>query len=785
MITWEPGQIILDEYLIERELGRGGMGRVWLCKSQSTGRQFAVKQSILTDEKSRQAFLVELQTWIDLPEHPNIVPCRFFRTVGDEIVIFADFIEGGSLAEWIAKHKLTTVEQILDVAIQFAWGLHAIHERGLIHQDVKPGNVLMTSDGVPMVADFGLARARQASANGGLKYQEQSAGVHSVLVSGAGRMTKQYASPEQIAGQPLSRKTDIWSWGVSVLDMFDGGVSCPNGGQLAGAMLDAILDSGRPEDGLPTMPYLITTILQRCFSKNLSQRAEHIEAVAKEFELAYENICGQTYARSQPKISTPDKRDSFRDKYYICGQCRNPFDWLVMACRASGLNPTDVTTQYRSSVAYTRTASRLSDLAVYEEALRIFRLSEDHGQSTVGLSMAEVHLDISQLMALVGNVQGALVSIDKAINILRNITGVKCGSEYVKYSLCRALNVKGNQLFKAGKYGSACQHYADSLAILSELCVNCDKHAFRIAAANAYNGQAAVNYAVGNNDDVVDISNKVIALCCDNVDGDEGGGSRCEVKREYQKELALALLNKGLSQIALNHAQSAYETLRECDRILSSMIKLVDAMLVVPHLAHCCMNQGLALVELGHLDRAIEIYGRSISYYRELVAARDHGEYSYELALAICNMAYALGLKGECSVSLRHFDESVLILRRLVEVEGRKEYAHFLAQVLSRKSQSHVILNDLVGAVKINSDVVGIYGRLVQVEGRLDLAGDLAVAILNGYSCQLWLGNSNNVSMPIIKKYYNILTTEADSRKRVDLINYKQIYLDVFGDMLK
>ena len=121
MSEWHAQQVILDDYLIEKELGRGGMGRVWLMKSNSTGRRFAVKQTLLKEEKHRKAFLSELQTWIDLPKHPNIVPCRFFRTVGDEIVIFADFIEGGSLADWIAKRKLTSLEQILDVAIQFAY----------------------------------------------------------------------------------------------------------------------------------------------------------------------------------------------------------------------------------------------------------------------------------------------------------------------------------------------------------------------------------------------------------------------------------------------------------------------------------------------------------------------------------------------------------------------------------------------------------------------------------------------------------------------------------------
>ena len=142
---WAEGAQILGEYVIEKELGRGGMGCVWLVKSNSTDRRFAVKQTLLKEEKHRKAFLTELQTWIDLPEHSNIVLCRFFRTVGDDVVIFADYVEGGSLKDWIDSGRLyegdqqQALERILDTAIQFAWGLHSLHELGLVHQDVKPG----------------------------------------------------------------------------------------------------------------------------------------------------------------------------------------------------------------------------------------------------------------------------------------------------------------------------------------------------------------------------------------------------------------------------------------------------------------------------------------------------------------------------------------------------------------------------------------------------------------------------------------------------------------------
>lgn len=145
--AWFPRQVILDEFEVERELGRGGMGTVYLVRSRLTNERFAVKRTLSSDATSQRNFLTELQTWIDLPEHPHIAACRFPRTLGNETLIFAEYVAGGSLSEWIRDRKLTRLEQVLDVAIQLAWGLHALHKRGLIHQDVKPGNTLLTREG--------------------------------------------------------------------------------------------------------------------------------------------------------------------------------------------------------------------------------------------------------------------------------------------------------------------------------------------------------------------------------------------------------------------------------------------------------------------------------------------------------------------------------------------------------------------------------------------------------------------------------------------------------------
>ncbi len=158
---WSVGKVLFGDFEIKSALGAGGMGAVYLVRSRSGGQRFAVKTILpnkRNDKESRRAFLEEVQTWIDIPDHPHLAACRFFHTLGDEVAVFAEYVEGGTLYDWIHQGKLSQQEKILDVAIQFAWGLHAIHEWGLVHQDVKPGNVLMMRGGTAKVSDFGLAR---------------------------------------------------------------------------------------------------------------------------------------------------------------------------------------------------------------------------------------------------------------------------------------------------------------------------------------------------------------------------------------------------------------------------------------------------------------------------------------------------------------------------------------------------------------------------------------------------------------------------------------------------
>src|SRR5206468_3896772 len=140
------------------------------------------------------------ETWVGLGLHPHVVDCYYVRRIEGAPRLFVEYVDGGSLHDWIRQKRLRTLDRVLDVAIQFAWGLHYAHEQGLVHLDVKPANVMITSDGLAKVTDFGLARARLHPLVGAGSLGPARGG-ETLTVDGAGGVTPAYMSPEQ-GGRP-------------------------------------------------------------------------------------------------------------------------------------------------------------------------------------------------------------------------------------------------------------------------------------------------------------------------------------------------------------------------------------------------------------------------------------------------------------------------------------------------------------------------------------------------------------------------------------------------------
>lgn len=307
---WSVGDVILDTYEVRKlteslDYAEGGFGRVYRVHHRSWNMDLAVKRlkpDLLQNmepakqEKFKANFEQECERWIELGLHPNIVSCYYVRRLGGIPRVFAEFMDGGSLAGWIRAApdgqlgrlyeggKEEALKRILDIAIQFAWGLQYAHrheekdkqERELIHQDVKPENVMMTSTGEAKVSDFGLAPAG----------------------------TRAYYSPEQGNGASLTRKTDVWSWGVSVLLMFTGELTW-GAGPAAPDALEDYLKTGRGSADIPRMPDDVASLLRRCFHADPESRPEMAE-LAADLQAAYEKPrdaggVGEAYPREEPK----------------------------------------------------------------------------------------------------------------------------------------------------------------------------------------------------------------------------------------------------------------------------------------------------------------------------------------------------------------------------------------------------------------------------------------------------------------------------------------------------
>ncbi|KJU84075.1 Serine/threonine protein kinase domain protein [Candidatus Magnetobacterium bavaricum] len=338
---WTVGDVLLDLYEIREVYKSGGMGVVYRTFHRGWNVELAMKSprpEYFQKEEDKRNFEREAETWMDLGLHPNIVSCYYIRRIDDVPRVFAEYLGGGSLRDCIRKRKLTTLESILDMAIQFAIGLNYAHEKGLVHQDIKPANVMLSNDGIVKVTDFGLAKARALTDNKAIE-MDISRGA---LVSYGG-MTPAYCSPEQASSaeramsarassvglnsaglnsalpvsaqqtiitphttssfleanlKPLSAKTDIWSWGVSIMEIFVGGITWMTG-SIADIALENYLKQDPVENVIPPMPPEIIELLRRCFQKEPQDRPDSMLEIVEELKRIYRNITGKAYPRTQ------------------------------------------------------------------------------------------------------------------------------------------------------------------------------------------------------------------------------------------------------------------------------------------------------------------------------------------------------------------------------------------------------------------------------------------------------------------------------------------------------
>lgn len=315
--TIQKGSTILDTYRVESDAIEGGMGSVWRVHHTGWNVDLAMKRpqpKCFSSEKSKVDFIHECESWIGLGLHPNIVSCYYVREIAGTPTIFSEWMDGGSLESAIRKETLyggteaTQRERLLDIAIQFARGLHYAHEAGLIHQDVKPDNVLLTKEGEAKAADFGLARARAVltALEGDPTMREGDSGGKTIL-SPSGGYTPAYCSMEQMDGKPLTRRTDIYSWAVSVMEMYLGARPWANG------VVAGLGSKGYFEQARVPLPEALKDLLAQCLDGEPQNRPHDFKEIEVKLHGIYQDETGNAYPRPMPKAAA-DTADSLNNR---------------------------------------------------------------------------------------------------------------------------------------------------------------------------------------------------------------------------------------------------------------------------------------------------------------------------------------------------------------------------------------------------------------------------------------------------------------------------------------
>jgi len=252
------GTVIAGRYKINKILGRGGMGIVYLADDTRLKRPVALKflpPGLALDEDIKRRFIIEAQAAAAL-SHPNICTIYEVDDQAEKAFISMEYIEGENLREKASKDPLA-FDHVLAIALQICAGLDEAHKKGIVHRDIKSANIMLTAKGQAKIMDFGLAKV---------------AGTAMVTKEGSTMGTVAYMSPEQAKGETVDARTDIWSLGVVLYELASG--KLPFRGDLESAIIHNIIhEEPKPLKAIvPKVPEEFERIIRRALKKKVEDR---------------------------------------------------------------------------------------------------------------------------------------------------------------------------------------------------------------------------------------------------------------------------------------------------------------------------------------------------------------------------------------------------------------------------------------------------------------------------------------------------------------------------------
>jgi serine/threonine protein kinase len=271
-------------YTLIAKLGRGGFGEVWLAekRSQFVTKKVAVKlphEDQIDFDKIRQ----EATLWEQASGHPNVLPIIDADVYEDQVVIVSEYADGGSLADKLVREEKLSLKEAVETTIGILSGLEFLHNRQIIHRDIKPQNILLQGN-TPRLADFGISRAMQTT-----------------MVSSAVIGTDAYMSPESFDGK-RNAQTDIWSVGVVLYQLLKGSLPFPQ--EHPSERMFAVLT--KEFEPLPEeIPSELRRIVKKALAKQPEHRYQSAADMREDLQKALVGIAHPTMAKTEVLIK-PD-----------------------------------------------------------------------------------------------------------------------------------------------------------------------------------------------------------------------------------------------------------------------------------------------------------------------------------------------------------------------------------------------------------------------------------------------------------------------------------------------
>jgi eukaryotic-like serine/threonine-protein kinase len=285
----------VSHYRVLGILGGGGMGVVYKAEDLKLGRSVALKflpEELGKDGKAIKRFEREARA-VSALDHPNICAIHEFGEHDGQPFMVMPLLEGHTLRDQFAEGVLLSMDKLLDIAVHIACGLEAAHQKGIIHRDIKPANIFVTARGEAKIFDFGLAKLAQAEEQGDPAQQGRPEGFRadlSLTRTGVALGTAAYMSPEQVRGEKLDARSDLFSFGLVLYEMATGCQAFT--GNTAPILHDAILNRtpASAKELNPEIPSKLETIINKALEKDRTRRYQSTAQMRADLERLRQEI---------------------------------------------------------------------------------------------------------------------------------------------------------------------------------------------------------------------------------------------------------------------------------------------------------------------------------------------------------------------------------------------------------------------------------------------------------------------------------------------------------------